>query len=67
MRTALLMISMVLALCGCESDAQWGARNCRDRGIPEGTPAFDACVRQQIANLHQTWQQLNDIRTDPSK
>jgi hypothetical protein len=45
LRTMLLAVAVVTTLGGCENDAQWGARNCRDRGLQEGTPAFDACVR----------------------
>jgi hypothetical protein len=54
----------LLALCGCESDAQWGARQCGYRDIPEGTPEFQTCVQHKIADLHDTWARLDEIRRE---
>jgi hypothetical protein len=46
-----------------QADQDWGANNCRDRGVPEGTPAFQDCVAGQVRDLHQTWRDLDAVHT----
>src|SRR5690349_24238608 len=44
-----------------KADYDWGANNCRSRGLTEGTPAFQDCVAGEIRGLHQTWRELDRI------
>ena len=60
------VLAALVLLAGCaglsqKADYDWGAQNCRDRGLTEGTPAFQDCVAGEIRGLHQTWQDLDRI------
>ena len=61
LRPALALLA-VFALSSCMSSAEWAARNCRDKAVPEDTPQFQGCVQQEMADLRQTWAELDAIR-----